>query len=159
MSAETAYHEAGHAVVARLLGAEVRSLTLEPDWNDGPARYGDAQVLWDNDRYTPAEMARNAVLTALAGPVAEMIYGGDPFHPGFVAEWADDWRLAWQAAAPLVADERRRLALLEEVTRQLHAMLSRDDVWAAVAALVDELLAHETLEAEQIEEVMRTWLP
>lgn len=155
----TAYHEAGHAAMAVTLGAELRSLTIEPDWDDGPARHGDTQLLWEVSRYTPAELARNGALVALAGPVAEMIYLGEPYHPGFVAEWADDWRLAWQAAAPLVADKLGRLALLEQFTRELRAMLQRDTMWAAVAALADELQAHETLDGEQVVDVLQTWLP
>jgi hypothetical protein len=34
----------------------------------------------------------------------------------------------------------------------------QDSVWAAVAALADELEAHETLEQEGIEEVLDVWM-
>ena len=83
---------------------------------------------------------------ALAGPVAEMIHTGDPFHPGFVAEWAADWQAAWASAALLAADEVKRIRYLEQVSLQLHRQLSRDDHWAALAALVDHLLAHGRLQ-------------
>ena len=35
MSEVSAYHEAGHAFMAFYVGARVRSVTIEPDWDDG----------------------------------------------------------------------------------------------------------------------------
>ncbi len=46
MSEVIAYHEAGHALVAVLLGGKVKQVTIEPDDDDGPDRQGDTQVLW-----------------------------------------------------------------------------------------------------------------
>ncbi len=43
----TAYREAGHVFMAIYLGARVRSVTIEPDRDDGPDRFGDTQVEWD----------------------------------------------------------------------------------------------------------------
>ena len=95
---------------------------------------------------------------ALAGPVAEMIHSGEPYHPGFVAEWAADWKAAWETLAPLIPEERKRLAYLEQATRKLHRMLQQDKYWSALAAIVDNLLAHETLEGEEVEDILRQWL-
>ena len=50
----TAYHEAGHVFMAIYLGARVRSVTIEPDRDDGPDRLGDAQVEWDR-AHSPRE--------------------------------------------------------------------------------------------------------
>jgi hypothetical protein len=153
-----AYHEAGHALMAILLGGEVRVVTIEPDNDEGPARQGDTQVLWRRSGISDKEFAKKAVQVSLAGPVAEMIYSGAPYHPGLVAEWAADWREAWEAAVPLHADERLRLKYLEQVSIQLYHRLKRDDLWAALASLADNLLAHETLEGEQVEEIVGDWL-
>ncbi len=153
-----AYHEAGHALVALLLGGEVRLVTIDPDNDDGPDRQGDTQVLWRRSGISETEFANKAVQVSLAGPVAEMIYSGDPYHPGFVAEWAADWRDAWEAAAPLHRDERKRLEFLERTSIQLYHRLQEDNLWAALASLADHLLAHETLEGEQVEEIVGEWL-
>ena len=153
----TAYHEAGHALVAIYVGARVRSMTIEPDRDDGPARHGDTQIEWPLDRFTEQEFHEKSAWVALAGPVAEMIYSGEPYHPGLVAEWAADWTEAWEVAARLVPDERQRLRYLEQVTVQLYRFLNMDGHWSALAAVVDQLLAHETLEAEQIEEIVVPW--
>ncbi|MCY2996425.1 MAG: hypothetical protein NTY19_52540 [Planctomycetota bacterium] len=155
----TAYHEAGHVFMALYLGARVRSVTIEPDRDDGPERFGDTQVEWDLGRFTPREQHEKSVLVALAGPVAEMIHRGEPHHPGFVAEWATDWQDAWEAAADVVPDQKQRLAYLERATAQLYQLLHRDEHWAGLAAITDELLAHETIEGEQVEEIMQQWLP
>jgi hypothetical protein len=66
----TAYHEAGHVFMAIYLGARVRSVTIEPDRDDGPDRFGDAQVEWDLAHFTRREVCEKSVLVALAGPVA-----------------------------------------------------------------------------------------
>ena len=158
LSEISAYHEAGHAFMAIYVGARVRSVTIEPDRDDGPERHADIQVEWPRDRFHGRELHEKAVLVALAGPVAEMIHSGEPYHPGFVAEWAADWKEAWEAAAPLVPAERKRLAYLEQTTTQLYRLLHRDDHWAALAAIVDNLLAHETLEGEDVEDIVRQWL-
>ena len=91
-----------------------------------------------------------------------MIHSGDPYHPGFVAEWAADWKAAWEAAweaaRPLVPQERKRLVYLEPTTVKLYRLLENDEYWAALAAVVDNLLAHDTLEGEEVEVIFRQWL-
>ena len=154
----TVYHEAGHVVTAIVLGARVTQATIEPEWDDGPERYGEIRVLWPHGKWSERSFQEKLVLTALAGPVAEVIYTGEPLHPGFVAEWADDWQQAFEAAAMLVPDERRRIAWLEERVRYLHNWLDKD-LWPALAALADELSAHETLDEEQILVALEPWLP
>ncbi len=158
MSEISAYHEAGHALLALHVGARVRSVTIDPDWDDGPERYADIQVVWPLDRFSDRELQEKAILVALAGPVAEMIHSGNPYHPGLVAEWAADWQVAWDAAASLVPGTSQRLAHLEQITIELYHILDREDIRAALAAIVDNLLAHETLEGEEVEEIVGQWL-
>jgi hypothetical protein len=87
-----------------------------------------------------------------------MIYSGDPYHPGLVAEWSADWRVAWEAAVLLQPSEEQRLEYLEQISIRLYHRLKRDDIWAALASLADNLLAHETLEREQVEEIVGQWI-
>lgn len=157
MSEVIAYHEAGHALMAFLLGGEVQIVTIEPEDDDGPDREGDTQVLWRSGD-SAKEFATKAVQVSLAGPVAEMIYSGDPYHPALIAEWAADWKDAWEAAISLHPDEARRMDYLERISVQLYHRLQRDEMWAALAALADHLMAHETLEGEQVEEIVSEWL-
>ncbi len=158
MSTElTAYHEAGHAWMAVLAGARVDSVTIEPPWDDGPNRHGDTQVAWQLSQFTARELAEKAALVSLAGPVAEMTYSGEPYHPGFVAEWSEDWQAAWTAAAELHTNERRRLEYLEQQTAHLRELLDAATHWAAVADIADQLLAHETISGEEVFQCVRQW--
>lgn len=157
MSELTAYHESGHALMAVLLGGRVRQVTIDPDNDDGPQRYGDTQIRW-RAGITERKFAEISVQVSLAGPVAEMIYSGEPYHPGMVPEWAADWREAWNSAALSHPDERKRMQHLEQVSIQLYHRLNDGNYWEALASLADNLLAHETLDAEQVEEIVREWL-
>lgn len=154
----TAYHEAGHAFMAAYLGAKVRSVTIEPDDDDGPQRFGDTQIVWRRSRMSERKLCESSIQVSLAGPVAEMLYSGDPYHPGLVAEWANDWQSAWEFAEALFTDQRKRLEYLERVTGELYRLMDSEPHWSAVAAIADNLLAHETLEGEDVDEIVREWL-
>ncbi|MCA9079097.1 MAG: hypothetical protein KDA58_01000 [Planctomycetaceae bacterium] len=123
-------------------------------FNDSAA----TEIAWETTDLSDEEFRHHSILVALAGPVAEMIHTGDPFHPALVAEWSQDWRLAWQAAAAKFPDHRRRLNHLEQTSLRLYRRLSQDDHWSAIATLVDHLLAHETLDEDEIAEVLGNWL-
>lgn len=152
MSEITAYHEAGHALVAHLLGGKVKQVTIDPD-SDGPERYGDTQIRWKRG-LGDKDFAQKTVRVSLAGPVAEMIYSGEPYHPGVVPEWAADWRDAWEAAQILFPNERQQLEYLENTSIELYRQMQQDDFWSAVAGIADHLLAHDTLEADEFKELV-----
>lgn len=154
----TAYHEAGHAFMATVLGAKVRSVTIDPDYDDGPERFGDTQIVWKRSRFSDREFCERAIQVCLAGPVSEMLYSGDPYHPGLVAEWTNDWQSAWELADALFKLPRQRLDYLEMVTVQVYHRLNAEPNWSAVAAIADSLLAHETLEFDDIKEIVGHWI-
>lgn len=156
----TAYHEAGHAVMATVLGGKVQQLSvMAQEADEGlAARFGDAQIHWRRGRDDAKTFSGKLILVALAGPVAEMIYQGELLHPGFVGEWSQDWRMAFEAAEVHHRDERKRLAFLEQATREVYDRLREDRYWNAIAALADELAAHEMLEDWQVKEVLEFWL-
>ena len=56
-------------------------------------------------------------------------------------------------------ESQLRLAYVERTSVELYGWLHRDDNWAGLAAIVDALLAHETLDGEQIEEILEPWWP
>lgn len=158
MDENTIFHEAGHAFAAVMVGARVISVTIEPDNDDGPARYGDTQIAWERQKFSDREFAEKLVLVALAGPVAEMVMTGDPYHPASLPEWSGDWHQAMEAAAQLFSDQQQQVRFLERVAVDIHRVLSRDDVWPFIGAIVDELAAHETLEGETVHEITEEWL-
>lgn len=153
----TAFHEAGHAYAAIYVGARVQSVTIDPDNDDGPNRFGDTVVLWSRRRFSQLEMAEKAAWVALAGPVAEMIYREQPFHPAVVAEWQQDWETAFEALMH-VSNIHHRMAQLERYTIELYQSFRDDSHWAAIGAIADNLLAHETLDEEMLREIVELWI-
>ena len=153
----TAYHEAGHAYAAIYVGARVRSVTIDPDNDDGPNRFGDTVILWNRRRFSQRDMAEKAAWVALAGPVAEMIYRQQPYHPAVVAEWQQDWETAFESLEH-VASVRHRFAQLEHYTIELYQSFQNDSHWCVIGAIADGLLAHETLDEEMLQEIVEPWI-
>jgi hypothetical protein len=87
-----------------------------------------------------------------------MVHSGDAYHPARYGPWQLDWRQAWELCEPLIIDARARTGFLEGVIIELRGRMADDTVWAAIAALADELMAHEQLEAEAIAETLDFWL-
>lgn len=151
-----AYHEAGHAYMATLLGGRVTLVSIEPDDDDGPRRTGETQVRWSR-KLNEQEIAQRALQVALAGPVAEMLYTGDPFHPAGIAEWQQDWRMAEDYLSRLPVRPSERVPWLEQLTVELYRLLDTEPHWSAIAALADHLLAHDALELDDVREIVSAW--
>ncbi|WP_166831792.1 hypothetical protein [Thalassoroseus pseudoceratinae] len=62
--------------MAIFVGACVQSVTIDPDWDGGPERYADVRVEWPLNQFTERELHEEAVLVALAGPLAELLHRG-----------------------------------------------------------------------------------
>ena len=139
------------------VGARVLSMTLDPERDEGPRRHADIQVEWPIHNLSETEFQQKSILVALAGPVAEMLHRGEPLHPGFVAEWVAEWTMAWKAAAKMFSSEPKRLTYLEQTTSAIYQLLDRDENWAVIAAIVDDMLAHETLEGDHVESIYLEW--
>jgi hypothetical protein len=158
MSTAVAYHEAGHAVVAAWLGAEVVSVTLEPDWDDGPRRDGDAAIRWHHRGLTPRELCQRELMAVLAGPVAEMVHSGERCALNRLPQWSGDWLLAREFAGMLVRGESQIEALIEITTDKLYRLVGSDDFWQVIAEVADLLDAYETIEGDQVHESLSRWL-
>ena len=87
----TAYHEAGHAVIASILGGKVVSVSIE---SESPEVDGDAVVAWNRGGRNDHEMAVDDIRVALAGPIAEMVYAGEYDYLRIREEHAVDWKIA-----------------------------------------------------------------
>ncbi len=162
----TAYHEAGHAVVAWALGATIDQVSLSAasaydDLDDGPARFGDCRVRWPGggQSFPGDPMLIRELLVLVAGPVAERMYRDDDIDVASVASWQADAAAATQKAA-LFLDGRgsghpRRL--IAAAIEQVRGFLNRTDAWAAVAALADEIEIGDPIEADAAEEIISFW--
>lgn len=133
-------------------------ISIDPEWDDEHLRQdGVIEVHWPAG-LNPKSMATSGIEVALAGPAAEMVHIQAPYHPAFVKAWSVDWQTAWSLAESAHADKTPRMRALERTTRDLYQWFSNDTIWQAVASLVDELLAHEHLESEEVHDILGSWL-
>ncbi len=151
----TAWHEAGHAMMAVLCGGVIERVTIEPPDDEGPARYGDTVTRWSG--LSERQMVEAEIRVSLGGPVAEMIYRSERVELESVAEWAADWATAFNAALCISKNEPSAKRLLQSVTSELLKLLERENAWAAISAIADDLLAHETLDHEQVSYSVDFW--
>lgn len=142
LDADTAaYHEAGHAVMAHLLGGEVVECTIECD-TEGVA--GGATVRWA--LVPPAERARRSALVALAGPLAEARWRGEP-APTDDDAWAADRREV-DAALAALPSPRERTAALQRWLAEVARTFTDAETWECLCRVADGLAAHGTLDRD-----------
>jgi hypothetical protein len=159
----TAYHEAGHAVVGYALGATIDSMQLGGEADDWlPRRFGECRVNWGKVDPNHDWQRTREILTILAGPVAEMVYRGECDFKDFQGPWLDDWQRASLLAEQILQtrgafNTDARNLLLRQLIDELKRQLGEQPYWGAIAAIADELLAHEFLEAEIIEDTLQFW--
>lgn len=138
-----AWHEAGHALAAHLLGGVIREVTLESEHDAF-----EAHVAVEWERTDPANDARRFATVALAGPVAELTFRGEEVldDPKVFAAWSADWDECSAQLERLEPREEARDALRREILRELHARFDEPDTYEQLARIADALDAHETLD-------------
>ena len=147
----TAFHEAGHAVMAQLCGRQVteveivgdrehtgmvHSLVFPPDPADGAAPEAE------NDD------VERQLKVILAGKVAEAMVSG---RRGW-DETSEDLNVAVRLGMRLVDDCEDVLPLLEGIGADVERDLNRH--WSAVEMLADELLDRKTLTGSEVRKLL-----
>jgi hypothetical protein len=160
-----AYHEAGHAVAARVLGIEVCLATLRPDQVfAGHVTLGASCWLDSEDKWQQRmEMAEAHAKLALAGPLAEMKY-----QPSLNGEHFADYADLLNVAAYLkiaggfvpiseVLVPGKPLQQSNGEASRLWEQLQADTAdlvelhWLSIERVAEALLIHEELGQEEIE--------
>ena len=152
----TAYHEAGHAVMSILMGGHVDRVSIDPPNDEGPNRYGETITAWPP--ISDSQRGACEICVSLAGPIAESLYAGCNRRIETVAEWQTDWDTAIQIASQISASKSAVNKLLDECEIKIRHLFDQANSWAAVAAIADELLAHETIEHSQVVDAVAVWL-
>ena len=136
----TAYHEAGHAVIALALGRAVQRVSILP----GHAWLGRCE--FQKGRVRPSEdWLEREILISLAGAAAEARHTGAYAWDGATADLRTVRRLAVQRASERQAErlERRLLAKVEH-------LLDQAGHWRAVELIAVELLRCETISGRAV---------
>lgn len=128
----TAYHEAGHAVVALCLDRPVHRVSVLPN------RERLGQCEFAKGRFKPSEDAlEREILIALAGMAAEARYTGDYEMDAAHHDLRYVRRLVLERKS-----ERAAARYEERLLRKVEAVLGDDATWKAVELIAAELLKH-----------------
>lgn len=142
----TAYHEAGHAVAAYVLGRDFFSVSITSEGNSAGRCYFAARPEtfdpWNRDPATRSRLEIE-VITDLAGGIAERIATGFDNLQGM----ASDVYAAMDTAIYVTSNETQRLAYLERAEARAESILRQH--WGAVQALADALLRLGEIEFPQ----------
>ena len=152
---QTAWHESGHAIVAAILGGTVHSVSIDME-DDSQA--GGTKVEWPVAGLTAQENALREIRVSLAGPVAEMIYAGDYDELRIQSEHEMDWQTATLHVRQLAREPAKQHEILGRIVNELYRLLRQDNTHAAIGDLADQLLAHDSVEFETVEKIVRQWL-
>ena len=131
----TAYHEAGHAVIALVLGRSVQRVSVLPNLDT----LGRCE--FQKGRTRPSEdWLEREILISLAGLAAEARHTGQYAWDGAARDLQTVKRLATQRAG-----ERHVERLQKRLLSKVEHMLSQPENWKAVELIVAELLRSETI--------------
>jgi len=150
-----AYHEAGHAVIASVLGGKVVTVSIESESSEVD---GDAVVAWKRGGRSDREMALDDIRVALAGPVAEMVHAGEYDYLRIREEHALDWKIALASLRSLGLTIDREAAMLQKTVAELYQTVRRDAIWSAIADVADLLAVHGTIEGDAVNQTVEFWL-
>ena len=146
----TAYHEAGHCVLAFTCGHQIASASIART-----SEHAGRVVHRDTGRRGPLDHVDPRVrrmMVAAAGQLAEQRAG---FEGSFVGSMGD--REVIKAPLAELAAERGigRDMIWSQVQREVRDALSDPEVWAAVANVASALLEHGTLVEAELVHIIR----
>lgn len=152
----TAYHEAGHAVAARILGARVDKVSIVPDENySGHVLHENLlrglNLECDNSNRVRLRIERK-VKISLAGPEAQRHFSSrswQHYHGQRDHENVIDF-----LSCVTRSDEELRAycRLLEIQTRQL---VTQPFIWSQIGSLAEKLLKAKVLTGKQVKEFLK----
>lgn len=132
----TAYHEAGHAVMALLMGRSVQKVSIIPSQNRlGVCKMQKGRVKQVQDKLE-AEM-----LILLAGMAAE----GRRAGKYNIAGASQDLRMVEKLAMSRSGNARQAEKLIHKTLDKTQHLLSNKGTWKAVKIIAEELLENESI--------------
>jgi hypothetical protein len=142
-----AYHEAGHVLMAHLLGGRVVGASIEQDEEE---LMGQTAIEWVG--LDPVERARRSAMVALAGPVAEAWWRGEASLLDALTAWRADWQEVERAL--LVVPQGERDQTLHGWVADVRFELLNEVAWEHVCRVADMLEAHGTLDETLVEDAL-----
>ena len=132
----TAYHEAGHAVVALALGRPVQRVSIEP----GELRLGHCEFRKGAFRPTD-DLIETEILILLGGLAAEAQHTGEYGWD----EASQDLRAVRRLTARRAGNAGKAERLERRMLDKTEHLLAQPGAWPAVERIADELLERRTI--------------
>jgi len=147
----TAYHEAGHAVMAFLVGRPVEKVTIAPaQLQTGGFRLGACKVQKGRTKASK-DVLEDEVLILLAGMVAESQFT----HRYCPAGAAQDLRAVKRLLANRAANERQIERVAGRMLDKTQHVLSNPANRRAVALVAKQLLEKETISGRAVRQLFQ----
>jgi len=139
----TAYHEAGHAVMALRLGYEVRKVTIVRR----QGVLGKAEI---RNRTSPDDIRID-----LAGALAEALVNpnDEQIQLGALSDWRNVRRSTREFVALGFIGDQEGDILIEELLQETRALVRRDK--AAITKVAEALLEHKTLTGDDVKHIVK----
>jgi hypothetical protein len=143
----TAYHEAGHAVMAMIVGRPVQKVTITPgNLQTGGVRLGACEMKKGRTK-SPKDWLEDEVLILLAGMVAEAQFTGEYCEQGARQDLLAVRRLLQTRAGNERQFERLQRRLLDKTEHELSDAGSAK----AIASIAQELVARRTISGRAVQ--------
>jgi hypothetical protein len=137
----TAYHEAGHAVMAMFLGRAIQKVTIVPGQSHlGAQRLGACHLQKGKSRGA-SDYLEDEVMILLAGMVAESQITGQYCHQGA----AQDLRFVRRMLQTRNDGERQIQRLEKRLLNKTEHHLLDAEQWRAVESIAAELIKSQTI--------------
>ncbi len=149
----TAYHEAGHALMALLLGRPVEKVTISPaKINAGGTRLGSCKIQKGRTKPT-RDAVEDEVLILLAGMVAESFVTGRYNQAGASQ---DLFMVQTLLTTNKAKDERRFQKLAKRMIDKTEHHLSADAAREALRMIAEQLIEKETISGRAVKHLYET---
>jgi len=132
----TAYHEAGHAVMALLMGRAIQKVSIIPSQN----RLGTCTIKKGRTKQVQDKLEAE-ILILLAGMAAEGRKSGHYNVQGA----SQDLRIVEKLAMARSGNPRQSQKLIHKMLDKTQHLLSNKAAWSAVKVIADELIQHESI--------------
>ncbi len=142
----TAWHEAGHALVAAIVGRPIQKVTITPaNLQTGGVRLGAVKFQKGRSKSTN-DWLEDEVLILLAGMVAESKFTGQYCDDGA----RQDLRAVRNLINQRAATERQMEKLERRLLDKVEHLLEQDHHVAALKMIVDQLMKTQTIKGRTV---------
>jgi hypothetical protein len=146
-----AYHEAGHAVIALMLGYKVDSVTIKPRY--GRLTLGSVEGIQPGEGSSYRVVDREAIdiKIDLAAPLAEQLVNPDPFDELIENGSRKDWRTARRTLRDNLHTRGKAEVLIVRYALETAVLVQQHK--DAITRIATALLERETLTADEIQRI------